>query len=430
MKSQELAQYKLPDAPGVYFFKKGSQTLYVGKATSLRSRVRSYFSTSLPFARNPLVVQMVEAADSIEFQKTDSVLEALILEANLIKKYKPSANTMEKDDKSWNYIVITKEKFPRVAVIRGKDLQNMMLAGKAEVGGMKIKYEFGPFPQGLALQEAMKIVRRIFPYRDMKCVPKENQKNMAGKPCFNRQIGLCPGVCTGEISAAEYANQIAHIRLFFQGKKKALIRSLEKEMKMLAKNLEFEKAAEVRRKIYALGHIQDVSLIKRERTEVNSSADMRIEAYDIAHTSGTFAFGVMTVVADGEAQKSSYRAFRIRGDFKGSDTDALKEVLRRRLNHSEWQFPRLIVIDGGITQMNAAKSVLAESPEEAIRNISLVSVVKNDRHKPDHFLGDLVLAEKHKNEIILANSESHRFAQKHHKALRGRKLFTGGKEGK
>ena len=425
MKSQELAKLGLPDSPGVYFFKKGTEILYVGKATSLRSRVKSYFSHDLARTRGPLIVGMIEKADTVDFQKTDSVLEALILEANLIKKHRPEANTMEKDGKSWNYVAITKEKFPRITLIRGRELQAMINKGTADIGGAKARYEFGPFPHGLSLIEAMKIVRRIFPYRDMKCIPKEDQKNQAGKPCFNRQIGLCPGVCTGEISVADYAKQVNHIRLFFEGRKKALVRSLQKEMKASAKNLEFEKAAEIRAKIHALNHIRDVSLIKREKTEV--AAGMRIEAYDIAHTAGKSAVGVMTVVEDGEAKKADYRLFNIRGDFKGSDTDALKEVLRRRLNHPEWQYPNLIAIDGGIGQINAAKQVLGELSDERLKNIPLVSVVKDDSHKADYFLGDLELAKKHKTEIILANSESHRFAISRHRTLRGKSVFTGAK---
>lgn len=422
MISQELKKFKLPDSPGVYIFKKGPEVLYVGKATSLRSRVRSYFSSDLISTRGPLIVEMVALADHIEFEKTDSVLEALILEAALIKKFRPPHNTMQKDDKSWNYVVLTKEKFPRVIVMRGKDLHDMMRKGKVEMQGSEIKVasEFGPFPHGLSLLEAMKIVRRIFPYRDMKCVPKDEQKNSLGKPCFMRQIALCPGVCTGDISSQEYARQINHLRLFFQGKKKALIRALEKEMKAAAKSQEFEKASGIKQKIFALGHIQDVSLIKRDKSEQYAQAGMRIEAYDIAHTSGSSTVGVMTVVEDGEAKKAEYRMFKIRGDFKGSDTDALKEVLRRRFNHPEWQFPHLVAIDGGQSQLNAAQSVLDESPHQAIKNIPLVSVVKDNRHKADHFLGDAVLAEKYKTEIILANSESHRFAVKYHRNLSGK----------
>ncbi len=425
MKSQELSKLNLPDEPGVYFWKKGKEVLYVGKATSLRSRVRSYFSKDLAFARSPLIVAMVEKADTIEFQKTDSVLEALILEANLIKKYRPPHNTDEKDDKSWNYVVITRERWPRVLTVRGKEIHDMIAAGKAEVATgksgsgekVKIAHSFGPFPHGLQLQQAMKIVRRIFPYRNSICIPKEEQKGAVGKPCFDRQIGVCPGVCTGEISHEDYRERIKHIRLFFEGKKKTLIRSLKKQMKEAAKLREFERAVGIRSQIYALGHIQDVSLIKDE-SKHRPAADYRIEAYDIAHTGGVSTVGVMTVVEDGEAKKSDYRMFRMRGTHRGSDTDALKEMLRRRFNHPEWPTPQLIVIDGGIAQKNAAESIFAESGKTAP---IIVSVVKNERHQADHFLGDEKVIADNKKEIVLANSEAHRFAIKYHRNLRGKR---------
>ena len=122
MKSQELAKAKLPDVPGVYFFRKGKDILYIGKATSLRDRTKSYFAKDLIATRGPLIVDMVFKADTVKWQETDSVLEALILEANLIKQHQPYYNTKEKDDKSWNYVVITKDDLPKVLVIRGKDL--------------------------------------------------------------------------------------------------------------------------------------------------------------------------------------------------------------------------------------------------------------------------------------------------------------------
>ena len=351
---------KLPETPGVYYFKRGSENLYIGKATSLRDRVRSYFSKDLPFTRSPLIVEMLEKADDIAFQQTDSVLEALILEANLIKQIQPAYNTKEKDDKSWNYVVITKEKFPKVLTIRGKDLLDMIISGKAEVGGAKVADFFGPFPQGLQLREAIKIVRRIFPFRDAKCIPKEDQKNQAGKPCFNRQIGLCPGVCTGEISVLEYKQQIRHIKLFFQGKKGILLRSLQKEMKAHAKKREFEKATEIKNKIYALTHIHDVALLKRDEEGGKNGQDVfRIEAYDIAHISGTSTVGVMTVVENGLPKKADYRMFKIRGKFGVNDVASLQEALRRRFKHSEWVMPSLIVADGGIAQKNAALEVLS-----------------------------------------------------------------------
>ena len=169
MTKKELNKFKLPDGPGVYVFKKGRKILYIGKATSLRDRVRSYFSTDLVKGRGERIVAMVAEAKSLAHIKTDSILEALILEANLIKKHQPTYNVDEKDNKSFNYIVVTKEDFPRVLVVRGREL--FALSTK----NYQLKTIFGPFPHGTQLQEAMKIIRRIFPFRDAKCVPCEEQ---------------------------------------------------------------------------------------------------------------------------------------------------------------------------------------------------------------------------------------------------------------
>src|SRR3989344_2275170 len=204
MQRDHLKKSKLPDEPGVYMFKKGKKILYIGKAASLRDRVRSYFSSDLGKGRAPTIVKMVEDADSVDWQTTDSVLEPLIVEANLIKRHQPPANVDEKDNKSFNYVVITKESppaggFPRVLIVRGRELfQNWKKAD--------IKYLFGPFPGGLSLKEALKIVRKIFPFRDkcLPCVALAKQGKFC-RPCFNRQIGLCPGVCSGEMSQEEYA---------------------------------------------------------------------------------------------------------------------------------------------------------------------------------------------------------------------------------
>ena len=178
MEKPELKKYKVPDEPGVYLFKKGRKILYIGKATSLRDRVRSYFSLDLVNGRGSAIVAMVAEANSLAYRRTDSVLEALILEANEIKKNQPIYNSKEKDDKSYNYITITKEDFPKVLVTRGSGT-------------------FGPFPHGAELKEALKIIRKIFPYRDDKC-------KLIGKPCFNAQLGLCPGPCAGWILKKDY----------------------------------------------------------------------------------------------------------------------------------------------------------------------------------------------------------------------------------
>ena len=400
-----------------------SEILYVGKATSLRDRVRSYFRADIIETRSPLIYKMLGTFDKIDFIKTDSVLEALVLEAQLIKKYQPEANIKEKDNKSFNFMVITKEDFPRILIMRSRELLNnsyLTIYRKIRNSGdLKIGYSFGPFPNGSQLKEAMKIVRKMFPYRD-KCEP------LSGRPCFNRQIGLCPGVCTGEISKEEYAKQIQNIILFFEGNKKKLVKNLEKQMKSFAKAREFEKANIAKRTLFTLNHIQDISLIK---DDLNSTirhgvyANFRIESYDIAHMSGQNVVGVMTVMEDGEIKKSDYRKFKIKNDPGVNDTKALAEVLSRRLAHIEWRLPDLIVVDGGIAQKKVVEKILKENNIQ----IPVVSVVKDERHKPREILGDRSIAltagkkwQELEREILLSNSEAHRYSINFHKLLRGK----------
>lgn len=390
---------KMPDAPGVYFFlDKHKKVLYIGKATSLRDRVRSYFAGDLLAARGPLIASMLEKARSIDWRQTESVLEALMVEANLIRNYKPKYNTDLKDDKSWNYVVITKEEYPRVLVVREKNLREAFST---------TLYTFGPFPHGLQLREALKLIRKIFPYRDT-CTPN------VGRRCFNAQIGLCPGVCTGNVSKQDYRRTIRHIALLFQGKKKQLVKELEREMKQAAKEERFEEAAWLRSQVFALNHIRDISLIKDEYRntwapdiqEISKTLPYRIEAYDVAHLRGMGNVGVMAVVEGGEAKRSAYRKFRIRSAKAGDDIGALKEILTRRLGHDEWPMPRMIAVDGSTAQMNAARAVL----DTYGMCIPIVGVVKDEKHRPRGILGQRELVKGHERDILLANTEAHRFA--------------------
>ncbi|OHA97242.1 MAG: hypothetical protein A3C63_02960 [Candidatus Zambryskibacteria bacterium RIFCSPHIGHO2_02_FULL_39_82] len=467
---------KLPDAPGVYIFRgqpkrsRGlGKILYIGKATSLRDRVRSYMSKGIFDTRSPLIEKMLGQFDAIEHIKTDSVLEALVLEAHLIKKHQPEANIKEKDNKSFNFVIITRENFPRVLIVRGRELlQHHISKNKSttiycsglgdnkiddisskfkkekleERKGMKIGYSFGPFPNSSQLKEAMKIVRKMFPYRDSKCIPcidrlkkkKTNDltlydisysvRNKLCKPCFNRQIGLCPGVCIGEITQEQYTEQIKNIILFFEGNKKRLVKNLQVQMKSFAENKEFEKANITKHTLFTLNHIQDISLIKEESKGLTLrlgsqgqtlDSGFRIESYDIAHLSGTNVVGVMTVVEDGEIKKSEYRKFKIRDNPGVNDTKALSEVLSRRLAHIEWRLPDLIVVDGGTAQRRLMERILRENKLD----IPVVSVVKDEHHRPKQILGD----KKHlmyEREILLSNSEAHRFAITFHKQLRNK----------
>ena len=397
---------ELPDNPGVYFFLSNElEILYIGKATSLRDRVRSYFSTDIQATRGPKISTMLTKASSIAYQPTDSVLEALLLESERIKEHAPIYNTDLKDNKSFNFVIMTDEEFPQILTIRGRELAEGKAPGK-------ILHLFGPFPNGLQLRSALKIVQNIFPFRDNKCRPGQ------GKPCFNRQIGLCPGVCTGEISKREYGSILRNITQFFEGKKDIVMKRLEREMKARAKKLEFERANEIKKTLFALQHIQDVALISEQGAENNKQGakTIRIEAYDVAHLAGGSAVGVMTVVENGIAEKNAYRKFRLRQEYTGNDLLALEEILRRRLGHPEWPLPDILAVDGSFLQYGVAERILAEWK----LIIPIVGIVKNDRHKAERIIGDAGLIQRYTKEILLANAEAHRFAITYHRKRRNK----------
>lgn len=409
-KQEILGDKSLPDTPGVYFFLgENKEILYIGKATSLKSRVRSYFLQDIAVTRGPKIVRMLEQVADVRWQTTDSVLEALLLEAQLIKKHQPPYNTAEKDDKSFYYVIITKEAFPQVLLIRERGMDAHLVGNS-----MKVKYSFGPFPHGAFLKEALKIVRKIFPFRDSSCKP------LSGKACFNAQIGLCPGVCTGAMDVKEYTKTICNIKLFFEGRKSTVVKHLEKEMKEYAKHLEFEKAQSVKKTLFALNHIHDVSLLKKDALDSSSHAGFRIEAYDVAHLSGKDVVGVMTVVENGTPSKGEYRQFKLKTETN-NDVGNLAEILTRRLQHTEWRFPDLIAVDGFDLQINAAKRVL----DALDISISVVGVVKDAAHKPKDILGDGEMARKYHDAILLANSEAHRFAITFHRKRRAKSFLTG-----
>ncbi len=436
MKNESIKKIikKLPDAPGVYKFKNADEIIYIGKATSLRNRVKSYMSKRLFDTRGPVIVKMLEEFNKIEYIKTDSVLEALILEAELIKKYQPKYNTKDKSDKSFNYIIITKDKLPKVIIVRGSNLKNF-----------ERSFVFGPYTNGGQLKEALKIIRRIFPYLDDKF--KNNYH-------FYRQVELVPDISNID-GINKYKKDIKNLKLFFQGKKKIVLRNLMKEMKEYAKKHEFEKAGENKRQIFALKHINDIALLKNNPDSVSSHFSslrpsrstewdprerkterdyIRIEAYDIAHMGGKNMVGVMTVVENNQAVKSEYKKFKIRTQAGANDTGALAEVLDRRLAHKEWVYPDLIVVDGGMAQLNVAKKVLMKVDIK----IPIVSVVKDEKHKAKNILlsprpdpkihqdgaQGLAFMNKYKSAILLANSEAHRFAIAYHKNMRGKNFLN------
>lgn len=406
MNLNDFKKQHIPQDPGVYFFKEGKRILYIGKATSLHDRVRSYFSPDLIKTRGMLLVDMIAKANSISYETTGSVLEALLRETELIKTHQPYYNTKEKDNKSYTHVVITNEPYPAVTTIRGRDLEQRV-ASQPDM----YMHTFGPFTSGVQLKEALKIIRKIFPYRDEKCKP------LSGKSCFNASIGLCPGVCTGKISQKEYKKQIATIALFLSGNVNKVISMLEKEMRGFIRTQEFEQAEISKRKLYAITHIQDIGLIKREQKQVVESQLVRIEAYDIAHMMGKSMVGVMVVMENGELQKDQYRKFIIKSIDTPNDPAALQEIIGRRLVHTEWPLPNIIVVDGNEVQQQAALHAISNTLRNNDTHPVVVSVVKDTSHKARALLSSSVDATNRmqqagvtKEDIYAINAEAHRFA--------------------
>lgn len=405
MQKVDLAQFDIPDKPGVYFFKKGEEILYIGKATSLQSRVRSYFSDDLIRSRGMLLVDMVIQADTISWKTTDSVLEALIYESQLIKKNQPYYNSKEKDDKSYTHVVITHDALPRVFTERAKTLQN------TDKLNYSIRSTFGPYTNGPSIREALRIIRKILPYRTRKSGNKHSDR-------FYSQLGLLPDVSDSS-ARKRYLAIIEDIELFLSGKKHELIKRLSKKMQMAADAHDFEYAAILRNRVRALEHINDISMIKHDLYHMKGLAGLRIEAYDIAHLQGDEIVGVMTVIEDGDVKKSDYRKFIVRGFDSANDPGALREVLERRLRHDEWPLPDIMVMDGGKVQYQVGKRVIEEYKDlfRDQKKPRVISVVKDEKHKPKELLGGKrALARVDKRLITLANNEAHRFALSFHQS--------------
>jgi excinuclease ABC subunit C len=383
-----------PESPGVYLMKnKQDEILYIGKAGNLRRRVSSYFLKS----QEERIEKLLNEVSKIDYKLTDTAIEALILEANLIKKFKPKYNVREKDDKSFLYVLITFEKFPRVLLVRGKDIN--LYHGEF----------FGPFTSASNIREALKIIRKIFPYN----LHPEN-KIPQKKPCFDYQIGLCPGTCIGEISQKDYNQTIKNIKLFLKGQKNKILKNLEKEMKKFAKREEFEKANKIKKQIFTLNHIKDIALISENEISEKEN-NFRIEGYDISNISGKFAVGAMVVFVNNKPQKSEYKKFKIKNVNEINDFKMLEEILKRRFMHFDWQMPNLILIDGGLGQIGIAKKVL----KSFNLNIPVVGIAKGPKRNKNEFIGSIP-KEISQKVLVRVRDEAHRFALLYHRQLRNK----------
>jgi len=390
---------KMPNSPGIYLFYKGKELIYIGKATSLKNRVKSYLN---PKTLRPIEASMKDVSD-VKWKETDSVLEAVILEANYIKEFKPKYNVKEKDDKSWNFFVITKEEFPKLIAVREKNLKKE-----------DYSYVFGPYAE-MKTSQILKLLHSLF--KVSRCNP--NQK----KACFDYQLNNCLGVCTNEISSREYKEKVIKpLVLFLKGKKKRLITSLEKKMKEASKKEDFEEAGRLRNQVFSLNKIRDFALLDKTFliSEKKKEKSIRVEGYDISNLGNEAMVGSMVVFNENGPLKSEYKKFKIKNVTEQSDVDCLKEVVERRLNHNDWPMPNYILVDGGKPQVNTLKKVLKEKGF----NIPIVGIAKGPERKKNEFFYDkdnkFVL--DNENFLIRVRDEAHRFAISYQRKLWKNKL--------
>lgn len=358
-----------PKTPGVYVWRDaGRKPLYIGKATNLRSRLFSYRKPT-----DPRIRVMVENARTLTWQTTDTDIEALILESQLIKKLKPRYNIDWRDDKNYFYIAITQEDFPKITITHRPQ-------------------PIGPFTDGVPLKVTLRILRNPFPY--CTCKQKHHLR------CLNAHIGKCPGYCclkTKPTTAQkkEYARNIRAIKDVLTGKRDALVRRLARTMPDTALKL--------------LRVFQNAQINARLRLSASArqarNTPHRVEGYDVANIGGQYAVGAMVVFISGTPNKNEYRLFNIK--TTGGDTDMLREMLERRMKHAPpaggWPLPDLVVIDGGKAQYNVARSVFGNRTH-------IIAVTKDEHHRAAHIVTNKKATSADRALAFHVDAEAHRFA--------------------
>lgn len=420
MREALLAKLKtLPVSPGVYFHKDAnSKVIYVGKAAVLKNRVRQYFHHTKKDIKTEALVREIADTDWIV---VDTEMDALFLESEMIKRYMPKWNILLRDDKTVSYVRIDmKSEIPYVSFTRTPQDD-------------KATY-VGPFYGKLTVERALRVLRKIFPYYD---------KPYDGKKTLNTDLGLTPGIEVGKITPKDYKKNLRKLMLYLEGGRHKLLKDLEKQMLDAAKAEKFEEAAELRKQLFGLRELQKkIVFSDKEFLDISSDQALtdlqmmlrlpeppkRIEGYDISHQSGTNAVGSMVVFTNGASDRSEYRKFKLRIQ-QNDDTASLREIIERRLKHAEWLYPDLVILDGGVGQVNAVRDILHEKNIAVIgrdksgdhtRNAEVnIIVPEADGYKTLNLAPDSHIAKL----IARIDDEAHRFAITYHSLLKRKKML-------
>jgi len=424
----------LPAEPGVYFHRDADRKIiYIGKAAVLKNRVMSYFQNK---HRDPKTIALVADIADTDWITVGSEVEALFLESEFIKRYKPKYNIDLKDEKLWLYVKLSADEFPVVSYVR-RPLDD------------KARY-YGPYNEGFALRRAMRMLRKVFPYVTHTIWPKRG--------CLQYHIGLCPGPEEHAITAADYRKTLRKLELFLKGQQTKLYAQLEREMTAASKAKRYEQAATLRDQLHDLRAFSS-QMVFGDREAFDLSRDQglqgladrlqlpgaprRIEAYDISHLGGVDNVASMVVFTDGVPNRDEYRRFKMRLGGN-NDTGHIREVITRRFspkNLAAWPKPDLLLIDGGQPQLAAALSALAElgaivpaiglaKRQEEIITAKLAGEEVDHVRRPESGLpaatyayeSILLPADSHVLKLLQRiRDEAHRFAITYQSLLRGQR---------
>jgi len=394
----------LPDLCGVYLMKTADkEIIYVGKAVSVRKRLRSHFRK---IKNEP--GSWLTRVEAVDYMLCDTEEQALLLEASLIKEHRPRYNIALRDDKSFPYVLFSDEDFPRITVSRLKG----KISGKV----------CGPFVNVALLKSVLKMVRKLFPFRSCRIMPE--------KPCLYFHLKMCSAPCAGGETKKEYRERIDNIYKIFSGDRKKLLAKLQRRMRKKAAEHCYEEAAHLRdtlRSVRALytGKKEDSEFLVLKDVLKLKRVPLTIEAMDISNISGTSATGSIVTFCNGLPDKNNYRRFRIKAVAGIDDYKMIAEVTRRRygrLKEEKRPLPDLVLIDGGYGHVRTAKRELVKLG----LNLAVVGIAKQneelwfpDRKKP------LVLDKESPalHLIQRIRDEAHRFARKYHVLLRKKKML-------
>ena len=434
---------ELPKEPGVYFHKnEAGEIIYVGKAANLRNRVRQYFQKSR--VRDPKTDALVNEIADVDWMVVESELEALFLEAEMVRRYMPQYNILLRDDKSLSYIRIDYDSnYPTVTTTR-RPLDD------------GAKY-FGPYFSAASVRQALKILRRIFPFATSKANGQKRAR-------LDYHLGLDPGLEEQKTSLQSYRSNLKKLIAIIEGKRASIIKGLEKEMKLAAKSQNFEQATALRNQIFALQSLSkqvvfsdkeflDISKDHALNELVNllslSKFPHRIEGFDISHMQGSDVVASMVVFTNGVSNKAEYRKFKTKINHN-NDFYNMNETLTRRLsekNIKAWGTPSLVLIDGGKGQLDAA---IKARDAKNMTNIPMLGLAKREEqiiiHKTKSNLNvddqvlhslngyktesiDYVVINLPQNSNLIKllqriRDESHRFAVSYHSVLKTKRQIA------